>query len=71
MHYKILLISTDEYNGHDWRIRYGIIKGICNGLKYLHELKPSMYHLDLKPANVLLDKNMVPKIADFGLSRLF
>lgn len=62
----------DEFNGHGWRNRYAIIKGICNGLKYLHEeLKPPIFHLDLKPANILLDKNMIPKIADFGLSRFF
>lgn len=63
---------SDEYNEHDWPTCYAIIMGICKGLKYLHEeLKPPTYHLDLKPANVLLDENMRPKIADFGLSRFF
>ncbi|KAM3198718.1 hypothetical protein ACQJBY_073717 [Aegilops geniculata] len=63
---------ADESTGHDWSTRYAIIKGICQGLKYLHEeLVPPMLHLDLKPGNILLDENMVPKIADFGLSRLF
>uniref|UniRef100_A0A0E0CKR0 Protein kinase domain-containing protein n=1 Tax=Oryza meridionalis TaxID=40149 RepID=A0A0E0CKR0_9ORYZ len=51
-----------------WQICYQIIKGICLGLHYLHERK--IIHLDLKPDNVLLDDSMVPKIADFGLSRL-
>ncbi|KAG2633801.1 hypothetical protein PVAP13_2NG294900 [Panicum virgatum] len=64
--------NLDEYHGLDWHTRYGVIKGICMGLKYLHEeLEPPIYHLDLKPTNILLDENMVPKIADFGLSRLF
>nr|ACM17529.1 protein kinase domain containing protein-2 [Oryza australiensis] len=63
---------SDEFHGLDWPTRFKIIKGTCEGLKYLHEgLKSPIYHLDLKPGNILLDKNMVPKLADFGLSKLF
>ncbi|KAI4977304.1 hypothetical protein ZWY2020_057216 [Hordeum vulgare] len=50
-----------------WRKRYHIIKGICDGLNYLHE--NYILHLDLKPGNILLDDDMMPKITDFGLSR--
>jgi interleukin-1 receptor-associated kinase 1/coatomer subunit beta' len=60
-------------NFTDWTGRHAtkIIKGTCEGLKYLHEgLGSPMYHLDLKPGNILLDKNMAPKLADFGLSKL-
>lgn len=65
-----MLTYLGEYNGHDWQTRYKIIKGIWDGLMYLHEgLNTPMYHLDLKPDSILLDKNMVPKIADFGLSK--
>ncbi|XP_062201797.1 mannose/glucose-specific lectin-like [Phragmites australis] len=63
---------SDESCGLDWDTRYKIIKGISEGLDYLHNgSKYSIFHLDLKPANILLDKNMMPKIGDFGLSRLF
>nr|ACS49626.1 protein kinase-1 [Oryza coarctata] len=62
----------DEFHGLDWPIRYNIIKGTCEGLNYLHEeLKPPIYHMDLKPDNILLHMNMVPKLADFGLSKIF
>nr|CAB3493836.1 unnamed protein product [Digitaria exilis] len=60
---------ADASEGLDWLTRYQIIKEICEGLHYLHQQK--IVHLDLKPANILLDHNMVPKIADFGLSRCF
>ncbi|EMS58419.1 G-type lectin S-receptor-like serine/threonine-protein kinase SRK [Triticum urartu] len=55
----------------DWATRFKIIKGICQGLLFLHKLDIPIIHMDLKPENILLDENMVPKIADFGLSRVF
>ncbi|KAL6638409.1 hypothetical protein ACP70R_023904 [Stipagrostis hirtigluma subsp. patula] len=65
---------SDESSGLDWDTRYKIIEGICYGLHHLHEewnVNTPIIHMDLKPPNILLDDNMVPKIADFGLSRLF
>ncbi|XP_048554034.1 uncharacterized protein LOC125535013 isoform X3 [Triticum urartu] len=62
---------SDENTGFTWHIRYKIIKGICVGLHYLREGEHPIMHFDLKPDNILLDENMSPKIADFGLSKLF
>ncbi|KAM3206582.1 hypothetical protein ACQJBY_061974 [Aegilops geniculata] len=58
---------TDPFSGLPWATRYQIIKGICEGVHYLHQQR--IIHMDLKPQNILLDGNMMPKIADFGLSR--
>jgi serine/threonine protein kinase len=67
-----MIIIADDLDTIDWQTRFKIIKGICKGLKYIHEdLDDHIYHLDLKPGNILLDKEMVPKLADFGLSRIF
>ncbi|KAL6868111.1 hypothetical protein ACP4OV_014956 [Aristida adscensionis] len=66
------LVNHIFENRLDWNTRFKIIKGICQGLHFLHkEMDRPIVHLDLQPANILLDDNMVPKIADFGLSRLF
>ncbi|WVZ53926.1 hypothetical protein U9M48_004812, partial [Paspalum notatum var. saurae] len=66
-------IIYDEPCGLEWRDRYKIVVGICQGLYYLHEGLDNtpIIHMDLKPSNILLDDRMEPKIADFGLSRLF
>ncbi len=56
----------------DWPTRKNICIGIADGLKYLHQdVQPPIVQRDIKPANILLDKNLNAKIADFGLARLF
>jgi len=63
---------SDASSGLDWPTRYKIIEGISYGLRYLHEQDSGpIVHLDLKPGNILLDENMMAKITDFGLSRLY
>ncbi|KAM1094791.1 hypothetical protein ACFX15_009377 [Malus domestica] len=52
--------------------RYKIALSTSTGLSYLHEeCLEWVLHCDIKPQNILLDDQLEPKVADFGMSKLF
>ncbi|KAK4261756.1 hypothetical protein QN277_004712 [Acacia crassicarpa] len=67
-----LLFKSHRREQLDWKRRLDIITGIARGLLYLHEDSHScIIHRDIKASNILLDDKWMPKIADFGMARLF
>jgi len=65
------IFQEDRSKVLDWKVRYQIALGTARGLTYLHEkCRDCIIHCDVKPENILLDADFVPKVADFGLAKL-
>ncbi|KAL8471846.1 hypothetical protein ACS0TY_028542 [Phlomoides rotata] len=64
------VIYNDEEQVLSWDDRLQIALDISHGIEYLHDgAVPPVIHRDLKSANILLDRFMRAKVADFGLSK--
>ncbi|KAK4285841.1 hypothetical protein QN277_002481 [Acacia crassicarpa] len=56
----------------DWSKRKNICIGIAKGLAFMHEeSRLKIIHRDIKATNILLDRDLNPKISDFGLAKLY
>ncbi|PIN14991.1 Serine/threonine protein kinase [Handroanthus impetiginosus] len=65
--------SLDKFiqNTAEWQKLFEIAVGIARGLEYLHKgCNTRILHFDIKPHNILLDEDFIPKISDFGLAKL-
>uniref|UniRef100_A0A0E0PZI2 Protein kinase domain-containing protein n=1 Tax=Oryza rufipogon TaxID=4529 RepID=A0A0E0PZI2_ORYRU len=68
---KILFGGQGSQALLEWKQRFNIALEVAKGLAYLHhECLEWVIHCDVKPENILLDENLEPKIADFGLAKL-
>ncbi|WVY91913.1 hypothetical protein V8G54_037427 [Vigna mungo] len=67
-----IIFSKDRSIDFDYNKIYHISIGIARGIAYLHHgCEMQILHFDIKPHNILLDDNFIPKVSDFGLARLF
>ncbi|XP_050385662.1 rust resistance kinase Lr10-like [Argentina anserina] len=69
--------SLDKYiyskqESISYKKMYEIAVGVAQGIEYLHQgCEMQILHFDIKPHNILLDENFIPKISDFGLAKLY
>ncbi|KAK2983686.1 hypothetical protein RJ640_023220 [Escallonia rubra] len=69
---KFIFSGGEKKTPLSWDTIYEIALGVARGIEYLHRgCDMQILHFDIKPHNILLDENFVPKVSDFGLAKLY
>ncbi|XP_048330827.2 rust resistance kinase Lr10 [Ziziphus jujuba] len=69
--HHVICGATEGINSLDCKTMCEISCGVACGIEYLHQgCNMQILHFDIKPHNILLDENFIPKVSDFGLARL-
>ncbi|CAK8570247.1 unnamed protein product [Lathyrus sativus] len=64
--------STENVITLTYKQMFDISLGVARGIAYLHQgCDMQILHFDIKPHNILLDENFIPKVSDFGLAKLY
>jgi len=67
-----IIFSKDESVHLSYEKIYNISIGVAREIAYQHHgCEMKILHFDIKPHNILLDENFLPKISDFGLAKLY
>jgi hypothetical protein len=68
-------LHCEHYSGLPERVlslgqRIHIAADVASALDYVHnQVSPPLVHCDLKPSNILLDKDMTARLSDFGSAK--
>ena len=69
---KFIFPNSENSTILTWDRIYEIAVGVAQGIEYLHQgCDMQILHFDIKPYNILLDENFIPKVSDFGLAKLY
>ncbi|XP_021287566.1 LEAF RUST 10 DISEASE-RESISTANCE LOCUS RECEPTOR-LIKE PROTEIN KINASE-like 2.2 [Herrania umbratica] len=67
-----IIFAEENKTMLSWQKMFDIALGVARGIEYLHQgCNMQILHFDIKPHNILLDENFVPKVSDFGLAKLY